>query len=185
VVGARRVRFQRTVLPTAERIEILCPHAGPYTSLLTAADTDAPPILQWDNEDNRNPVSWYFWHGGSPASQFCLTASKFHSVNAIALKPSMWTGGHEHQGAGVLFIIDGASDMNQLGSCLFPEILKSELHGVRSVIEAHLRTSTPEGSDQQSAAGLMLQKGNGNQWNTRLRVWSAGRHIDYKLDRWD
>ena len=31
--------------------------------MVTAATPEAPPILQWDAEDNRNPVSWYY-HAG-------------------------------------------------------------------------------------------------------------------------
>ena len=66
-------KFQRTVLPSAERIEFLAPSHGSYTALVTAANAEAPPILQWDRDGARNPVSWYFWNGGSSASQFGLS----------------------------------------------------------------------------------------------------------------
>ena len=176
-------KFQRTVLPTAERIEFQAPRTGAYTSLLTTVNMDAPPILQWDSEEKRNPVSWYFWHGGSTASQFNLPAGQFCQVNAITLKPSMWNGGHEHQGAGVLFILDGARETRQPQACLFPEIMKSELHGVRSVIEAYSRSASAEGINEQAAAGVMLQKG--VSWDATVRVWSGGHSTDYRLDRWD
>jgi hypothetical protein len=176
-------KFQRTVLLTAERIEFQAPRTGAYTSLLTAVNMDAPPILQWDSEDKRNPVSWYFWMGGSTASQFGLAAGQFCQVNAITLKPSMWNGGREHQGAGVMFVIDGARETRQPQACLFPEILKSELHGVRSVIEAFSRSTNAEGIEHQAAAGVMLQKGQG--WDAVLRVWTGGHSTDYRLDRWD
>lgn len=176
-------KFQRDVLPTAERIEFQAPHSGSYTALVTAVNADAPPILQWDREDARNPVSWYFWNGGSTAAQFGLVAGKFHAVNAVALKPSMWNGGFEHQGQGVLFVIDGAKDSRTPSACLFPEILKSEFHSVRSVLEAYSNNARMEGAAEQSAAGLMLQKG--QPWNATARVWSAGRSLDYRLDRWD
>jgi hypothetical protein len=177
-------KFQRTVLPIAERIEYQAPIVGSYTSLVTAANADAPPILQWDSEEKRNPVSWYFWNRGSTAASFGLAAGAFCKVNAVALKPSMWNGGNEHQGAGVLFVLDGAAETRMAGAALFPEILKSELHGVRSVIEAYSRSAVIEGKDQQSAAGVMLTKG-GNAWDAVLRVWVGGRSVDYKLDRWD
>lgn len=176
-------KFQRTVLPTAERIEFRAPASGAYTSLLTASDPDAPPILQWDREDQRNPLSWYFWHQGSRASQFGLVANLLYPVKAITLKPSMLNGEQTHHGRGVLFIIDGAADSRTPGLCLFPEFLKAELHGVRKVIEAHSSAANPEGADQQTAAGVMLQEN--VQWNAHVRVWSGGRHVDYKLDRWD
>lgn len=176
-------KFQRTVLPTAERIEFKAPSRGSYTSLVTAVFPDAPPILQWDSEEKRNPVSWYFWNGGSTADQFGLVAGSFCRVNAIALKPSMWNGGHEHQGTGVMFVIDGAKDARIPSACLFPEILKSEFHGVRSVLESYSAGAKMEGAPEQSAAGVMLQ--GKDAWNAHVRVWSGGRSIDYTLDRWD
>jgi hypothetical protein len=178
-------KFQRTVLPSAEKIEYFTNHGtDSFTSLVTAVNEDAPPILQWDREDARNPVSWYFWHGGSTASSFSLAAGKFHRVAAVALKPSMWgDGGFEHQGQGVLFVIEGAKDQRTPTACLFPEILKSELHGVRSVIEAYSLREQMQGAEQASAAGVMLQKG--SNWDARLRVTSAGRSVEYRLDRWD
>ncbi len=177
-------KFQRTVLPAAERIEFQAPaHSDGYTSLVTAVNADAPPILQWDNEARRNPVSWYFWHGGSAAEQFGLVAGQFHPVVAVALKPSMWNGGHEHQGLGVMFVIEGARDSRVPSACLFPEFLKAEFHAVRAVIEAYSKGATMESADQASAAGVMLQKG--SDWNVLLRVTSNGQALEYRLDRWD
>jgi hypothetical protein len=56
--------FQRTVLPEALGIEAQVP-ASPdrFMALVTAARPDAPPILQWDSEEARNPVSWYYAAG--------------------------------------------------------------------------------------------------------------------------
>ncbi len=177
-------KFQRTVLPTADRIEILAPDRdGSYTSFTTAVNSDAPPILQWDSEEQRNPVAWYFWNGGSPARQFGLQGNTYCKVNAITFKPSMWNGGNEHQGKGVAFIIDGAKDTRNNNSELFPETMRSELHGVRSVIEAYSRNAKLEGQDQQSAAGLMF--GTEKNWNVKLRVWVGNNSSDYQLDRWD
>lgn len=177
-------KFQRTVLPSAERIEFLAPSHGSYTALVTAANAEAPPILQWDREDARNPVSWYFWNGGSSASQFGLSGGKFHEVAAVTLKPSMWGGGHEHQGAGVMFVIADARESRIAGAALFPEILKAEFHGIRSVLEAYSRGASIEGMKEPHAAGVMLTKGD-KSWNATVRVWSAGRSLDYRLDRWD
>ena len=177
-------KFQRTVLPTAERIEFQAPSSGSYTALVTAVNADAPPILQWDSEDSRNPVSWYFWHGGSSAAQFGLRGGSFYEVDAITLKPSMWNGGHEHQGEAVMFVLAGARESRVAGAAIFPETLRSEFHGIRSVIEAYSRNATIEGMEQPHAAGYMIQKGAGN-WNATVRVWSDGKSMDYRLDRWD
>lgn len=177
-------KFQRTVLPTAERIEFLAPAHGGYTALVTAVNADAPPILQWDREQARNPVSWYCWHGGSPAYQWGLRGGQFYEVAAVTLKPSMWNGGHEHQGAAVLFLIADARETRVSGAALFPEFLKAEFHGIRSVIEAYSRDARIDGLGQPHASGVMLDKGHG-AWNATVRVWCDGRPLDYRLDRWD
>lgn len=177
-------KFQRTVLPAAERIQFLAPDRGSYVALVTAVHPDAPPILQWDRADARNPVSWYFWHGGATAASFGLRGGQFHDVEAITLKPSMWNGGFEHHGAGVMFIIAGARESRMAGAAIFPEILKAEFHGIRSVIEAYSRKSSIQDMNAPHAAGVMLTKGD-NAWNATLRVWSAGRSQEYRLDRWD
>jgi hypothetical protein len=177
-------KFQRTVLPTAERIEFLAPHTGNYTALVTAVNTDAPPILQWDREDARNPVSLYVWHNGSSAAQWGLRGGVYTEVLAVAHQPSMWNGGNEHQGAGLVFVLAGAQESRMAGAALFPEILKSEFHGIRSVIEAYSRSAKIEGLGQPHAAGVAVTKG-GKSWSVNLRVWSGGRSLGYVLDRWD
>jgi len=60
-------KFARTVLPDAVAIEAqVPPGADRFMALVTAENPEAPPILQWDAEDRRNPVSWYY-HAGIDA----------------------------------------------------------------------------------------------------------------------
>ena len=67
-------KFARTVLPTAERIDYSVPLGREsYAAFVTAVNGDAPPLLQWDREERRNPVSWYVYHGDSPPTQWGLT----------------------------------------------------------------------------------------------------------------
>lgn len=51
-------KFQRTILPTAENIEVLIDNPSRFMALVTASDETAPNILQWNNT-----FSWYY-HGG-------------------------------------------------------------------------------------------------------------------------
>lgn len=178
-------KFARTVLPEALEIEFFTPRGNAnYAALVTAVDPEAPPILQWDAEGQRNPVSWYVWHGGSSAAQWGLIGGRFQRVSAVTLKPSMWHGGNEHQGAGVMFILDGAKESRtDVGLALFPEILKSELREIRSTIEAFSRKGKLEGVEDASACGIVLMRG--VNWNTRFRVRSSISTVEYKLDRWD
>ena len=83
-----------------------------------------------------------------------------------------------------MFIIDGARESRMAGAAIFPEMLKAEFHGIRSVIEAYSRKASIQGMNEPHAAGVMLTKGD-NAWNATLRVWSAGRSQEYRLDRWD
>jgi hypothetical protein len=57
-------KFQRDVLPTARKVEARVPsNADRFMALVTAANADAPPILQWDRDESRNQVSWYYASG--------------------------------------------------------------------------------------------------------------------------
>lgn len=182
-------KFSRTVLPTAEKIEFFARwQSDGYLAMLTAVYPDAPPILQWDREDRRNPFSWYFHRYGSSPRDFSLEPDAWHVVNAISLKPSMWGDEPlEHQGKGVFFIINGARDKRYetAGIGLFPEILKSEFHGIRSVIEAHSRSWKIEGYEESTACGIALEDASIKTFNQRFRVTSGKSVVEYQLDRWD
>ena len=57
-------KFSRTVLPNVIKLEAQVPTSPDrFAALVTAVDLEAPPILQWDREDARNPVSWYYAAG--------------------------------------------------------------------------------------------------------------------------
>jgi hypothetical protein len=176
-------KFWRTVLPEAERVECRVPSHGNFFAFVTASNLDAPPILQWDSEGSRNPVSWYIYHGGSPATSWGLQAGAFVPVVALTTQPSSWGGGSEHQGQGVYIVIEGARDSRKSGLALFPEILKSEYHGIRAAMEAYSRSREIETVDTPTC-GLALQK-SGGPWDGVLRVTSKGARVIYKLDRWD
>ncbi len=180
-------KFRRTVLPHAQKIEFVVPTGRiNYCGLVTAADPDAKPILQWDTEESRNPVSWYVYNGGSSAEDWNLRAGSLAPVTAVTLQPSMWAGEdkHQHQGKSVIFILEGARDRRDATLCLFPEILKSELREVRATIEAFSRTRTLEGAEEASANGVRI----GDRGNVHAHVFRVTTDVgvaDYFIDRWD
>lgn len=179
-------KFRRTVLPHAQRMALKVPPHSSFGSLVTTVHADAPPILQWDNETRRNPFSWYLWVSGSDAEQFGLSAHAFHPIAALTLLPSMWQDGFVHQGRGFMLVLEGAKDTRlNNSSCLFPEMLKSELHGVRSVIEAYSNSHPLQTHNGAHAAGLLLQASGTQTWNATVRVWNDHGPTDYCLDRWD
>lgn len=176
-------KFMRKVLPTAVKVEYYVEHRNQsFAAIVTAEDETAPPIIQWDSEDRRNPFSWYMYINGSAPSQWGLERG-FCEVTAISYQPNMWHGGFEHHGKGVMFILKGAKDRQNRSIELFPEILKSDLHIIRSTIEAFSKGNKLSGYDEASACGLLLR--NSRTWNARFRVTSDVGTAIYTLDRWD
>ena len=179
------VKFAATVLPTLESLELWVGEgADQYVALVTAVHTDAPPILQWDRVDHRNPVSWYVYVNGSLPASWGLKPGRYHKVSAVALKPNLWGPTPLlHQGEGVVLVIDGARDSQNASLAIFPETLRSELHPVRATVEAFSKATKLVGAVEASANGLLLSKG--LTWNAQLRVSWSGSQQTYRLDRWD
>jgi hypothetical protein len=180
-------KFKRTVLPEARSIELLAPMRGNYEALVTASDPEAPPILQWDSPERRNPVSWYVYSGGSIASQWGLAAGAWVKVVALSANPPHWFGREmPHQADGVLFVLEGCRDSRwaSSGLGLFPECLKSELREVKSTIEAYSHRGQLEGYEESSACGIKISKGQAS--DVHVRVFGAsGAPVEYQIDRWD
>lgn len=178
-------KFQRTVLPEAKKIEMKVGYGrDSYTAMVTAADPDAPPIIQWDTEEIRNPFSWYLYSGGSSASQWNLTAGEYVEVTGISLLPNLWQPGYEHQGKGVFLALKDCKDSRNSSSALFPEILRGELREVRATIEAYSKQNPLSGDWEADACGLSLQSAS-DTWCCILRVTTNLGVSLYKLDRWD
>jgi hypothetical protein len=179
-------KFSETVLPKAESIEYYAPaHSECYSAITTAADMEAPPILQWDKEDRRNPFSWYLYNGGSSYHDWNLHTG-YCKVTGICLQPSMWYGGNNsHISEGVFLILEGAKDTRYktAGNALFPETLKSELREIRSTIEAYSKDAVLGGYDDSSACGIRL--GSKYPSDIMLRVTTSTGAATYKIDRWD
>ena len=179
-------KFARTVLPGAKSIDLLVPSHGNFCGLLTAVNPDAPPILQWDMPERRNPVSWYVYSGGSPAARWSLSGGQWATVTAVCLQPSMWYGAElAHQGEGAILLLKGARDTNPAHGCLFPEILKAELRAVRATIEAHSRSMRVEGREEASANGIKISKGSGPLGGLVRVDAGGGVWSTWNIDRWD
>lgn len=179
-------KFHRTILPAAMSMEIHVPSHGGFYGLVTAVDPDAPAIIQWDGLEGhpRNPVSWYFYNGGSAASRWNLSAG-WSKVTSAFYGPYRWQEPTKftHQGHHVFFSIDGCWDTqdDNRGLALFPEILKSEFHGIRSVIEAHSKSGGIEQAEGGNANGLSFGKGS----PVTIRVKAPEGSAVYTIDRLD
>ncbi|AKJ04740.1 hypothetical protein ATI61_101183 [Archangium gephyra] len=181
------IKFRDTVLPTAEKMELLVPSSSSaFSALITAVHPDAPPLIQWDSPEQRNAVTWYFYQNPSTASSWGLTPG-YVEVLGLTMKPNTWFGDRfPQQGQGVFFILKGSRDSRNSSLSLFPEHLRSDLHGIRATIEAFSRSRqlvVPEG--EPLASGLMVIPSADSSWNVGLRVTSKGSVATYTLDRWD
>lgn len=179
-------KFNWTVLPKASQVELYVP-ATPilFFACVTASDPIAPPILQWDRPEQRNPVSWYVPSSGARGYLWGMQEGTFHDVTAITPQPSSWLDSPtSHMGEGAYFFLKGARDLHSdKGIGLFPEILKSEYHGIRAAMEAYSNSQELGNKDGATACGVALQKG--GTWNQLVRVTVDGARIWYRIDRWD
>lgn len=181
-------KFRRKVLPGALQIEYFVPRERKsYTVIVTAADRNAPPIIKWDSEGNRNSFSWYLYSGGSYPDEFGLQKNSYVKVKAVTLQPNLWNDEKVDygNGRGVLFVLDGAHDYRyrNAGSALFPEILREELRPVRATIEAYSKKTPLEGSYLDAACGIHCQEG--VEFNAKFRVTTKNGVSVYMIDRWD
>lgn len=183
-------KFNRTVLPTAKKIEFSTEDSeNLYGAIVTAQDESAPPIIQWDMPDNRCPFNWYVYAGLSTPTQWNLNPHTWVEVTAVALQPNMWVKNQYKASEAVFFILNGCKDTGyrMCGSALFPEVLKSELHEIRSTIEAYSHNSVLGGYEDASACGIRLQKDNSSLsvWKAKFKVTTETGQTIYRLDRWD
>lgn len=183
-------KFRRTVLPTAVSIEFAVPDGkAPFAALVTAVDPDAPPIVQWDREHERNSVTWYVHSNGNPASEWGLRAHTLVKVTGICLSPNLWRDEADpvavHNGRKAFVLLEGARERpNRRGGGLFPSLLRGDLREIRATIEAHAQSARVEESELGDACGLMLQEG--VPWRCELHVVDrTGAATRYSLDRWD
>lgn len=182
-------KFQRTILPGAITIDYdaNASRMGNYAALITAVDSDAPPIIKWDNLEHRNPVNWFTFTGGSDTAAWFDRPGGWRPVLGIAHQPNMWAPGNESAGDGVIFIVSGCKPQSygRAGVALFPEHLIPQLHEVRSTIWAYSKTQTLFGIDDASACGILLQEGTGSTNKPRFRVKTNAGTMIYTIDRWD
>lgn len=180
-------KFYKTILGQAEKIWFEVPRLEKcsFTAIVGPSVKNSEPIIKWDDKSYRNPYSWYLYAGGSDARYWNLNPGYNSEVIAVSLQPSMWNPNNrfEQMGEGVIFIIRDAKDMKYNdGLMLFPEILKSELHSVRSTIEAYSKTQKL-GNAKVPACGLMLQSGRNYNYVFSVKIKNTIQR--YKIDRWD
>lgn len=174
-------KFVRDVLPGVSSMDMRVPSTyADFFAIATQADPDALPILQWDHLEERNPFSHYHYLNGSTPGLWGLVGSSWVRINAVVRKPSFFRVNMKNDVDGVYFILDGAKDSRDPGTALFPENMKSEYHGIRSVIEAHSNKTKMEGKEEAGACGLALLK---DSHGVIVRTVSKLGNQQFNIDR--
>lgn len=190
-------RLVRSVLPTAARLHLLMPSGpAPFCATVTAAVPASPPILQWDREDDRLPLSWYLHHPLTDARSWSLVPGALAPVTAVAYGAHLMRerefpasdrcGQHGPQ---LHLLLDGCRDSRtrgpKFGGGLFPSLLRAELHEVRATIEHHAKAAEVEGVEQATACGYLLSGQTFQYSATIVATTRDGQSTRYVVDRWD
>jgi hypothetical protein len=172
-------RFERDVLPTAERMEAHVDYHDSFIGLATAVHADAPLLFQW-----QHPVSWWFRYGGAFARDVGIEGGTYVEVEGLARHIHEWWSSQPVGSfvPGILFVLKGARSLPSSQALnLFPECLRGELHGVRSVVEAYSKKRGITGTS--NVGGVALTKG--TKESRRVRVTAGGLVTTYIIDRWE
>lgn len=176
-------KFVRTVVGMAEKIEVYLveQRSESFITITAPVVADAPKLFQWDH-----PFAWSMWAYGAPPTQYGLKGG-WHNVAAITRLPARWGDEADekfvHHGDGLILLVEGARETRAGSAGLFPQLLRSDLREVRSVIESYSNNAKMQGLAEGSAIGIDLRQG--QSLNVTVRVTSVGRTQTYKIDRWD
>lgn len=135
------LKFRKTLLGQAQAIQMIVPSGQieNWGGLLTAVHPDCTPILRWDSVEKRNHLSAFGIVQGSTAAHWGLQAGSNIEISGIvksAVIPQFAAGTFAEGEEPVDILINNMKYQGNIGLGLFPSILRPELHGVRSVIEA-------------------------------------------------
>jgi hypothetical protein len=144
--------FARKVLPNAQKIEYRLPDSIGLYYFITGLP-GSKPLMQWHGDTNR--VSWYTHNTPVNVATHGLH-SEWTPVPYIIPFPHLWDGipatmafplsedmatafkyYHSKNGFRYLIGLKGIEEPGGLELCLFPTLMKSEFHGVRSTIERY------------------------------------------------
>lgn len=180
------LRFMETVVPKAKAIELFARDSiMEMSGLSTAVDSEAAPIIRWDSPNAvvRNPVSTFAALRGDNPSNWGVSVSNWHEVQAIICDPSDWFTDKEEDARSYAFVLRTDMEMKvKLHSCLFPEILRPEFFEIRKVIE-QFSLETPMLSTENPIVTIKASPGNNiSQWYVKVTTETA--IVEYVIDRY-
>lgn len=180
------LRFMETVVPKAKAIELFVRDSVMEMSgLSTAVDPEATPILRWDSHNAvvRNPVSMFTAIRGDNPSNWGVSVSNWHEVQAIICDPNEWFTDKEKDAKSYAFVLRTDMEMKiKLHSCLFPTTLRPEFFEIRKIIE-QFSLETPMLPTENPIVTIKASPGNNiNQWYVKVTTETA--IVEYVIDRY-
>lgn len=176
-------RFVRELLPVTRSIHVQMPNVrGNFTGYTTASHADAPCLFKYGHH-----VASYTCKGGSAPAKWGMTPSAWVAVVAISRMPWEWNWCRPQMpflGRGALLVLEGCLDTQRESLRLFPEVMVSDLHPVRSTIEAYSQQGSLDKPSRslQYACGLTIH----DRGTTTLRLELPGGSSMYvQIERMD
>jgi hypothetical protein len=196
--------FAKRVIPKAEHVYILLKDTDCISFFTRGGEGCKSPFV-FDSGDMGNTMSWYQYGTGTPVSKANLKAG-WNKVKGIVAYPHMWDyltpleaveweddGAetaqkwiHARQGVRFLFCLEGVKELDSSkGLCLFPSLLKSELHPVRQTVEAFgeehkIGWPHPKGSEKVQVGGITVAKDENMDIRVRVKT-TKGITTGYKV----
>ncbi len=163
-----------------EKLELMVPggHTQVFSSLTVATNPDARPILQWDDEENRNTACSYNYTQPVHASTWNLNPYTWEEIIGAVPEHHLfsWQGDYTaKQLEKRWFLMARGYDTHSVVRLpLFPQTLRQELHEVRAVIEAYASSAQLEEVDQ----GLVVAN---PMIGLKFRLTTNGTRVVYEI----
>lgn len=193
-------QFALKVLPTVSTIEVLPTNpTRPY--FFTTGKPGSKPIFSFHADaEGSHTASWYTWGSALPPSHASLKVA-YTSVKAIITFPHMWDAlaapevfdeekvesfKFKRHGIRLLFVLEGAKEKRPQTLCLFPTLMKGELHSVRKTVEAFsnkgiIEQPKAEGAGHVVGLSVEKDKDNGDKGMVLAVRTKAGQVSRYRI----
>lgn len=165
--------FQRDILGECINLQISIEAGMPYCTLTTPAFPGTKPIFKTPQQ-----MGWYFYTKPVLAREYNLILGRYTNVLGMTQLPL----------GQIMFILEGAKDQRSPAIGLFPELIRTELFGIRAVIEEYSKSKQLERimPTRQSAAGVAYNIAPAANWNANLRIiFASGMTQEVFIDRYE
>ena len=162
------------------------PMGNHICALCTEAIPGSKPIIRWDTEEERNPLSWYIYQQSKHSNLWNMNVGDFVEVTGIIPSPNRFSKHDPLAVEGIIFLLKDAYDkMPNGGSGLFPEIINPELHKYRRTIEAYSNNNPianiENGTSTTAAAGVFFSNSPNAIYDNIFIVDDGKISVKYKI----